>query len=100
MDGICIECEGDLRLFTSPHSNVTKCVKKCPRLFYKLEKGSSPARCELKRGKRKCGKYCEECTETNVCTKCKEGSDLIRQKGIGLACKKKGEKKNVSPDLL
>lgn len=101
MDGICIECEGDLRLFTSPHSNFTKCVKKCP-LFYKLEKGSSPARCEVKQGKRKCGKYCEECTEANVCTKCKEGLDLITQKGIGLVCKRKlrkGQKKNMSPDL-
>ena len=49
MDGVCTECEGDLKLFAPPGSNFTKCVKKCP-LFHKLDKGSSPARCEAKQG--------------------------------------------------
>lgn len=52
MDAVCTECEGDLKLYTPPGSNFTKCVKKCP-LFHKLEKGSSPARCEVKKAKKK-----------------------------------------------
>ena len=50
MDGVCTECEGNLKLFASPGSNFTKCVKRCP-VFHKPEKGSSPARCEVKQEK-------------------------------------------------
>lgn len=83
MDGVCTECEGDLKLFALSGSNFTKCVKKCP-LFHKPEKGSSPARCEVKQGqkpmkpaaKTRCKKTCAECTETGACVKCK--GNLVR----------------------
>ncbi|XP_020604893.1 proprotein convertase subtilisin/kexin type 5-like [Orbicella faveolata] len=121
MDGVCTECEGDLKLFAPSGSHFTKCIKKCP-LFHKLEKGSSPARCEVKQGKKpaktECQKMCAECTETGVCIKCKEGLVLVKLGNLS-ACKnrcpfplknakicekrsrklRKGGKMNVSADL-
>ncbi|XP_078359509.1 uncharacterized protein LOC144643982 [Oculina patagonica] len=78
--GVCTECEEDLKLFTPPGSNITRCIKNCPP-FYTLEKGSSPPRCEVKQIKKpnnKCGKTCAACTEQGICTECLKPSVLIK----------------------
>ncbi|KAL9984503.1 hypothetical protein ACROYT_G006803 [Oculina patagonica] len=78
--GVCTECEEDLKLFTPPGSNITRCIKNCPP-FYTLEKGSSPPRCEVKqitKPNNKCGKTCAACTEQGICTECLKPSVLIK----------------------